>query len=421
MKKILGKLEIHNDLLNFVRPSPHSKFSPSAAERWMVCHYSVGASKDIPEETSVYAEEGTLAHSVCEAVFRQQYFDVPFPNDLQMQLIGYDGDEIMACAQGYVDVITFWLNNKDMIGNVISYGIEKGVPIFPEEGCFGTADCLIIGDKGAAVIDYKHGKGKNVAANSLQLRVYAAGIARYLANVPEDYKISCIVYQPRTDMAPKEITYTMPELNQTLGDIWKSIQATKGTNLEPCEGNHCYWCPANRTKDIEKKCKLMRDKPLKLAQENFGKFLADMNAPIEKFNAPNPNRDAAIVKIHALFPLMKKIVEDTTEELMMRIEAGEYVEGVRIIEELGNRQLNFETDEQAAAALRTQFNIDPFKIIPETKKLKTITEIEKVVGKNKLDSLCVRKVKKKVDIMDGKIRDILGEMATYREMINQGE
>jgi hypothetical protein len=118
---------------------------------------------------------------------------------------------------------------------------------------------------------------------------------------------------------------------------------------------------------------------------------------------------------------MKKIVEDTTEELMMRIEAGEYVEGVRIIEELGNRQLNFETDEQAAAALKTQFNIDPFKIIPETKKLKTITEIEKVVGKNKLDSLCVRKVKKKVDIIDGKIRDILGEMATYREMINQGE
>jgi hypothetical protein len=421
MKKIFGKLEIHNDLLNFVRPSPHSKFSPSAADRWMTCHYSIDASKDIPEETSSYAEEGTLAHSVCEAVFRQQYFDIPFPDDLKMQLIGYDGDEIFACAHGYVEVITFWLNNKELIGDVLFYGLEKGIPIFPEEGCFGTADCLIIGSKGAAVIDYKHGKGKNVAANSLQLRVYAAGVARYLANVPQDYKINCIVYQPRTDMAPKEISYTMPELNQTLGDIWKAIEETKKPNLEPLEGNHCYWCPAARTKDYTKKCKLISEKPLKLAQENFGKFLADMNAPIEKFNAPNPNRDAAIVKLHALYPLIKKIVEDTTEELMMRIQSGEHVDGVRIVEELGRRELGFENDEQAAQAIKSQFKVDPWKIIPETKKLKTITEIEKAIGKNKLDSLCVRKVKKKVDVMDGKIRDILGEMSAYGEMIKQGE
>jgi hypothetical protein len=421
MKKIFGKLEIHNDLLNFVRPAPHSTFSPSAADRWMTCAYSIEASKGIPEETSKYAEEGTLAHSVCEALFRQQYFDVPFPADLQMQMIGYDGDEMFACAQGYVDVITFWLNNKDAIGNVIFYGLEKGVPIFPEEGCFGTADCLIIGEKGAVVIDYKHGKGKNVAANSLQLRVYAAGIARYLANVPEDYKINCIVYQPRTDMAPKEISYTMPGLNQTLGDVWNAIQKTKQKDLEPCEGNHCYWCPASRTKDLTKKCKLIAEKPLKLAQENFGKFLSDMNAPIEKFNAPNPNRDAAIIKLHALYPLIKKIVEDTTEELRMRLESGEVIDGVRMVESLGRRELGFENDEQAANAIKSQFKVDPWKIIPETKKLKTITEIEKVVGKNKLDSLCVRKVTKKVDIMDGKIRDILGEMSTYSEMIKEGE
>lgn len=420
MKNSVG-LQIHNDLLDFVRPTPHSTFGPSGAERWMSCAYSIEGSKDIPEQTSSYAEEGTLAHSVCEAVFRQQYFDFPFPVDLQMQMLGYDGDEMMACAQGYVDVIAFWLNNKEAIGNVLFYGIEKGIPVFPEDGCFGTADCLIIGDKGAVVIDYKHGKGKSVAANSLQLKVYAAGVARYLANVPEEYSVHCIVYQPRTDMAPKEIAYTMGELNQSLDDIWKAIQKTKQKDLEPVEGNHCFWCPASRTKDPNKKCKLMKEKPLKLAQENFGKFLADMNAPIEKFNAPNSKRDAAIVKIHALFPLMKRIVEDTNEELMMRIESGEVIDGVRIVEEYGNRQLNFDSDEQAAAAIKTQYAVDPWKIIPETKKLKTITEIEKAIGKNKLDSLCVRKVKKKIDIMDGKIRDILGDMSAYSEMINQGE
>lgn len=417
----LGKLQIHRDLLEFVRPTPHSTFSPSSADRWINCAYSVRASYDIPEETSKYSEEGTLAHSVCEALFRQEYFGVPFPADLQMQLIGYDGDEIMSCAEAYVSVISHWLKDNENIGSVLFYGIEKGIPIFPQEGCFGTADCLIIGEKGAVVIDYKHGKGKNVAANSLQLKVYAAGIARYIANVPKDYLIHCVVFQPRTDMAPKETSYTMQDLNLMIGEIWKAIQKAKEINLVPVEGNHCYWCPANRTRDLEMKCKLMLEKPMKLAQENFGKFLADMNAPIEKFNAPNPNRDEAIIKIHALFPLMKKIVDDTTEELMMRINSGEHIEGVRIIEELGRRELNFENDEDAAKAITSQYKVDPWKIIPETKKLKTITEIEKVIGKNKLDTLCVKKVKKKVDILDVKIRDILGEMSSYGEMIKQGE
>jgi hypothetical protein len=416
----MKKLIIKDELLNFVRPTPHSTFSPSAADRWLSCTYSIEASKGIPEETSKYSEEGTLAHSVCEALFRQTFFEMPFPHDLQMQLIGYDGNEIMACANGYVEVINFWLQNHDHIGDVLFYGIEKGVPIVPEEGCFGTADCLIIGTKGAAVIDYKHGKGKNVAANSLQLKVYAAGINKYLENKPEGYKIHCIVYQPRTDMAPKEIEYEVSELDSFLATIKEAINKSKLPS-EPCEGNHCFWCPANRTKDPSMKCKAIAEKPLKLAQENFGKFLADMNAPIEKFNAPNPARDAAIVKIHALFPLMKKIVEDTTEELMMRIESGEFIDGVRIVEKLGNRTLNADTDEQAAQMITSKFNVDPWKIIPETKKIKTITEIEKVIGKNKLDSLCVRKVKKEIDIMDGKIRDILGEMSTYREMINNEE
>jgi hypothetical protein len=413
---------IHADLLNFVRPSPHSTFSPSGADRWLSCSYSVNASKGIPEESSKYSEEGTVAHSVCEAFFRQQHYELPFPVELQMAMLPYDGDEMMECAAGYYDVIQFWLNNYEIIGGIVWFGLERGIPVFPEEGCFGTADCLIIGTKGAVVIDYKHGKGKNVGAGSLQLKVYAAGVARYLLNVPQDYLIHAVVYQPRTDQAPKETNYTMPVLNIFLGDIWNAIQASKKTDLEPVEGNHCFWCPASRTKDMDFKCKAIKEKPLKLAQENFGKFLADMNAPIEEFNAPNPKRDEAIIKIHALFPLMKKIVEDTSEELMMRIQGGEAIDGVRIIDEIGNRILNAENDKDAADLIKSKFGIEPWKVIPETKKLKTITEIEKTLGKNKLDSICVRKIKKKIDIADGKMRDILGEMATYGQMINnEGE
>jgi hypothetical protein len=415
-------VKIDNTLKNFVRPSPHSTFSPSASDRWLGgCAYSVNAVKNIPEESSKYAEEGTLAHSVCEAVFYEQFLGVKFPVELSMEMIGYDSNEMMECAHGYSEVITYWLQNKEQIGDIVWYGLEKGIPIFPEEGCFGTADCLIIGTKSAVVIDYKHGKGKNVSANTLQLKVYASGIARYLGDVPEGYKVYAVVYQPRTDMAPKETSYTMPELNQCLGQIWESIQESKKPNLEPIEGSHCFWCPASRTKDLNLKCKIIKDKPLKLAQENFGKFLADMAMPVEKVTDPNPMRDEAIIKIMGLFPLMKKIVEDCTDEFMMRLQDGEVIPGVRIVESFGNRVLNAESDEDKANLLTSKFKIDPWKVIPATKKIRTLTEIEKELGKGKLDSVCVRKITKKVDIMDEKMQAILGEMAAYGQSIKNSE
>jgi hypothetical protein len=416
-----SKIVIHPELMDFKRPSPHSIFSPSGADRWMACPFSVKACKDIPEETSEYAEEGTLAHLVCEAYFREQYLGIPFPHDLNMQLLGYDSAEMLMCAAGYFEVVNYWLKNKETIGDVIWFGLEKGIPIFPDKKCFGTADCIIIGTKGMVIIDYKHGKGKNVAANSLQLRVYMAGAVRYMSNIPENYNFHTVVYQPRTDMAPKEATYLLSDLVTCLDNIWAAITESEKDGLSPVEGNHCFWCPARRTKDLNLKCPAIKEKPLKLAQENFAKFFADMNAPIQKLSDPNPARDQAIIKLMALYPLIKKTVEDCTEEIKMRLQEGEVIEGIRMIDEVGNRTLNAETDDDAAKLIASRFPVNPWKIIPETKKLRTITELEKELGKNKLDSICVRKVKKKLDIADGKIRDILGEMSAFGKMIKLEE
>jgi hypothetical protein len=420
--------KIHPSLLNFVRPSAHSTFSPSAADAWLACHYRKNAIVDIPEETSIYAEQGTLAHTVCEATFRQEFFGLPFPAELNLELAQWeaknpgDVDEMFECAKGYVEVLHFWLNNKNDIGDVICYNLEKGIPIFPEEGCFGTGDCIIIGTKGAAVIDYKHGKGKNVSANSLQLKVYAAGIARHLENIPEGYLFHAVVYQPRTDPGAKHTNYNVAEMNQFLGQIWSAIQGAKASNLSPVEGNHCYWCPARKTKDLALKCSAIKEKPLKLAQENFAKFINDMNAPVKSLAEVNPKRDEAILKIMALYPLMKEVVQNGEEEFMMRLQAGEVIPGVRVVDVMGKRQYNADGDEQIIELIKSKFpTVVPTKVIPSTTKVRTISEIEKEIGKNKLDSICIKKVTKKIDILDEKMRSILGEMATYGSMINNGD
>lgn len=418
------KVALHNDLLNFVRPSPHSTFSPSASDRWLLngCPYSIKACKDIPEETSIYAEEGTVAHSLCEAVFRKNYLGLEIPKELLMQTLDYDSDEMMECAEGYSNVLTHWINNKELIGKPIYYGLEKGIPIFPEEGCFGTADCLIVGEKAAVIIDYKHGKGKNVSATSTQLKTYLAGVYKYLVNVPEDYKFYAVVYQPRTDMAPKEASYTKEDMRSFLSYIQDSIAESKKPNLQPVEGKHCFWCPASRTRDLNFKCPIIKERPLKLAQENFGKFLADMSGPVESLADKNVKRDEAMIKLIAIYPMIKQVVEQSTEEIKMRLQDGEAISGVRIVDKEGKRTLSFADDKEAVETLKKVFpKLNPVKIIPATEKLKTITEIEKEIGRGKLDPFCVKKITKEIEVLNDKQQAILGELVSFSNSLTNSE
>jgi hypothetical protein len=413
--------QISPSLLNFVRPSAHSKFSPSAADAWLACPGRARLIEGIPVETSVYAEEGTLAHSVCEAVFRQEMYGIEFPIELNMELAKLEdqGAEIIDCAYNYYNVVTSWLNDEVNVGKVLYFGLERGVPVYPERGCFGTADCLIVGTNGAVIIDYKHGKGKNVGAQSLQLKVYLAGIYLHLAGIPEHYRFHSVVVQPRTDTAAKTHSYSIEEIKDFTNVIWKAITASEDPYAQPVEGNHCFWCPAKRTHDVNKKCPIIKEKPLKLAQENFGKFLAQMEQntscvvmPGEEL-ASNKLRDEAMLKILAIAPLIAKVAEDSEAEILARIESGEQIEGVTIVHEPGRRKLNADTIEDAEKLLTPHFpGLKVSKTVTKT-SLRSITEIEKELGKGKLDPFCVRPLKKKIQIFDDKIRGILKEMRAY--------
>ena len=412
-------VKIHNDLLNFVRPSAHSTFSPSASDRWMECPFSIEATKNIPNETSKYAEEGTLAHSVCEAEFAKEFFGIGYPNDLQMKIIALEdeGAEMMDSAYVYISCIKAWLNLEEEIGNVLSYGLEKGIPIFAEEGAFGTADTLIIGDKGCAVIDFKYGKGKSVNADSLQLRTYLAGVLKHLIDVPEDYRFHSVIVQPRTDYAPKAHTYTKAEIKDHLEAVWNAIQETKKSNLEPVRGKHCFWCPASRTKDSALKCPAIKTETLKVAQEDFGKFMADMSAPVEKFGDNNDKRDSAIIKVMSLLPLMQKIAKDGEEEFAYRISKGENIPGVQITEKAGNRTwLHTDENEMKGAIQKLYPKIDPIKTVT---KLMTITEFEKQAGKKSADALTYKPLNKKLVVQDAKVQEILGDLAKCAQALEE--
>ena len=51
----------------------HSLLSPSSAHRWLNCPPSARMCEQFPEETSIYAEEGTTAHALGEIKLLNHY------------------------------------------------------------------------------------------------------------------------------------------------------------------------------------------------------------------------------------------------------------------------------------------------------------------------------------------------------------
>lgn len=417
-------ITIHENLLNFVKPDDHSKYSPSSADRWLGCPYSVKKSEGIVEEEKSYSIEGTIAHELCEAVYRQQMFGLSIPIDLTMKTLGYkdNGDEMLEAAQGFFEVCDYWTKNEAAIGKVLWFGQERAIPIFPERSCYGTGDFIIVGTKASVVIDFKYGR-KPVKADSLQLKAYAAGIARHIDNVPQDYKFYAVVFQPRVTLDVKEICYTVQEMFDFLGVIWKAIEQAENGNNEPVEGNHCFWCPARRTRDMDKRCELIKEKPVKLANEAFDKFLADSNI-VPTTTPEQQRRDQAIIKLMSLYPAIKQVVEQSKDDFKVRIENGEHIDGVVIKDVMGRRELNFESEEEAIKVLKKEFpDVEPVETVTKT-KIKALGKLEKEIKKSTgeskaLDRFCVKKIKKEVEVLEDRQKAILDSMTQFSQSISR--
>ena len=98
---------------------------------------------------------------------------------------------------------------------------------------------------------------------------------------------------------------------------------------------------------------------------------------------------------------------------MQRIQNGEHIPGVYIKESLGNRTFTSTDPEEIEKMVKSKYpKVEVIKTETIT-KARTITDLEKELGKGSLDTLCQRKVKKEIAVMDGNLRDIIGGMTAF--------
>lgn len=138
--------------------SAHSEFGPSGAYRWLNCPGSYNATKDLPDQTSKFAAEGTDAHDLAEICLTQKRTARSFIG--KSPLINKERviDEDMAFfVQKYVDYILA-LGGDQEYEQEVSY--DEWVP-----GGFGTADAIVVDGDTIHIVDLKYGKGVEVHAD----------------------------------------------------------------------------------------------------------------------------------------------------------------------------------------------------------------------------------------------------------------
>ena len=136
-------------------PEFHSRLGASSYSRWGSCPGSVKLEAGIPATTSVYAEEGTLAHAFCEAELNRRFFGVK-PRLAKLRKSELYDKEMEKHAAEYGDFV--YSIAAEHIGEPPDVYVEHMVNysnIAP--GGFGTADCILAFPGELHVIDFKYG------------------------------------------------------------------------------------------------------------------------------------------------------------------------------------------------------------------------------------------------------------------------
>ncbi|GGP07340.1 DUF2800 domain-containing protein [Oceanobacillus neutriphilus] len=227
----------------------HALLSASAANRWLACTPSARLEDEKPDSTSVFAEEGTLAHEIAELKLTK-YFHPMAKSTFTRRLNKFKKrelyqDEMLKHTETYLDYI------KELTINLEQQpyaAIEKQVDfshIAPEG--FGTADCIIVADQTLYVNDFKYGKGIPVSAeDNPQMKLYALGAYTAYSLLFDIQKVHMSIVQPRLDNI-SEFEMTVSDL-LAWGDEIKPIaeKAFKGEG-EFVPGEHCKFCKLKAT------------------------------------------------------------------------------------------------------------------------------------------------------------------------------
>ena len=376
-------------------PEVHALLSASSSKQWLNCPPSARLQLNFPNESSVYAEEGTFAHSVCEYKVKKYLHErVKRPQSEEFYT-----EEIDQITDIYAEVVISVIEEMKRNGCEPLVLVEERVNyshIAPSG--FGTADMLVVGvdenGKGLLhILDFKAGRGVFVNANhKTQMMLYALGGLNAYGYIYPIETVRMTIIQPRLDNI-STFECSREELEawgNSIKDTAKLAYEGKG---EQKAGEWCFFC---RAKPV---CKACKEEALALCKEEFldldaGAFAEEADTEESDMTAPyTPDQTAPAFKQQGLISLDELVeVLPTLNRISSWIEAvfafisseainhGVPIDGYKVVEGRSRRVF---TDVKSVVdkAVENGYT-DLYK-----QELISLTEFEKMMGKKKFAEL----------------------------------
>ena len=343
--------------------SEHSLFSPSASHRTLNCPPSLMLCAKQPDGASSYAEEGTCAHELCAYLVEKSLGR--HVRDPTGNLSNYDA-EMQSCAEGYTTYVMESYDQAKISCPDARVFVEQRVDISRwVPGCGGTADCIIVADGTLTVIDYKHGVGVPVSAESEefvgnpQLMCYCLGALEMFDGIYNIDTVKMAIYQPRRENV-SEHTMSKADLlhwaDTVLAPTAKLALEGKG---EFKAGEHCRFCKIKAT------CRTR-------AEQNLAAARYDFQPPAEL-------TDEEIDEILLRTEYYTDWLGDIRGYALAKALQGKDFAHFKVVEGRSVRKYTSETDVAKAVAAA---GYDPYE-----KKLLGITAMTGLLGKKKFQEI----------------------------------
>lgn len=336
-------------------PGTHAILSASASSRWLACPPSARINAELPESTSVYAEEGTQAHALAENTLRGWLAG----NGAEVKSTN---EEMKEAVQRYVDVCIEKINEarKASPDAVVQVEYKLDFSTYVPQG-FGTGDMVIISDSSIEICDLKYGKGVPVSAiGNTQMRLYALGAIESFAMLYGFDTVHMTIIQPRLDSVSTD-TMNLAELLDWGRSIIPIAQQAFDGEGEFQAGDHCRFCK------FRTRCK----------------HLADWVKQKTALRQSNELSDAETAEIILAAKDIKRWLTDVEEDALSQAIDGKTWPGLKIVEGRSRRVIS---DPDAAAELLQANNV-PDDDIFKPRELQTLTALEKAIGKKSLSSI----------------------------------
>lgn len=355
----------------------HALLSPSSSSRWLNCTPSARLAENAENKSSVYAEEGTLFHEICEYCLAQWNAGVWEPDPFGEELPELKDDHLMhplfkqemfKHARNYCDFVMNENYNLEKSDGACKMLLEEKVDISeyaPE--CFGSVDCQLVGRDTLIVIDLKYGEGVKVyAERNTQMMLYALGAIK---GKPSIKTIRLVIAQVRLnhfDVWEISANDLLQWADKVLKPTAKKAFAGNG---EQKLGDWCGFCP------VKAQCR-----------KQYEAVVSDF----DKYEYPELLTEDEICDLIEKIDKYKGWLESVNKFVYDEALRGHKWKGYKLVSGRSSRVI---TDEEAIRQdlLSKKYLEDEIFNI----KLKGIGDLEKLVGKKQFSALYGQYVKSK--------------------------